>query len=157
MTEGRTWLPAYYLDEVVPPGKADPSDWIDRETEPRYFAMHNGFESEAGKQKIVAAGELVEFYCCDDYGSVLVTIERSGAFQAQGPIPTEATHFWDGDPDTLGSSMQEFADNWAAMMDSDESSATVEVRMAAWSDGPVMFRLVVEADGPKFKIEGKAS
>ncbi len=152
--EGRSWIPAAYLDEIVPPGRPDPSDWIGPEDGAGAFVLYPAFKHDASAIVVKATpGDVVGFYWCDDHGEVLVRIERSGAFKADGAIPPEATHFWaGGDPDTLASTMEEFAEQMSMTFDADEGGASVEVRMATWAEKPVQFRLSVEAAGPKFNM-----
>lgn len=138
----REWWPAAYADEVMPPGKPRPDDFI-VEDGGRLFVGYRVDEKVIERDRDihkmpVAPGDIVAFICCDDLGAVDVIVNADGTFQVEGEIPPRATHFMSpGDVDSLASSIEEFAANAAAYVrDTGQEVFPFRdtCRLAWWSD-----------------------
>jgi hypothetical protein len=156
-TEGRKWWPQEVCDEVMPPGLDSPDQFIvagDTYTWRLDYpaGMPGVDDGERGLfRQPLKDGDIVKFVCCDDLGSVELTIRPDRTFDVAGVVPAYATHFWfAGDVGSLGGDLDEliaiYFETWGAGMD---EPAVEFARMAWWSDGrPYKFTLT--ADGPRF-------
>lgn len=155
--KGRSWWPLDWADEVMPPGRADPNDWlIDasghfyigyrldatdvNEHEKRYFSRG------------VDCGDIVKFICSDDLGSLDVEISKDGSYRVlEGVVDPRATHFWSGgNSDSLADSMGEYAKFVAELLDAGEFPMRDTVRMAWWSD-QLPYKLVYGIEKTRFE------
>jgi hypothetical protein len=177
----RKWWPSELLDESMPAGRASPTDWIiGRDDKPGTFIVA-GWDGEEGSEdsdpgrQTVSADEVIGFAWSEDRGEIDILVKEDGTYEIMPgqpdllepdrpprltEIPPDATHFWEQyDTDTLGSSMAEFAENWAqnARDAGEELPARVTVAMYHWSD-EIPHRLVVGEDGtPRFEPVEKTS
>lgn len=154
----RKWLPEHLTDEVSPPGRASPDAWIiGRVADPdgdddlwRIGGWEADDEPVDDTRRDMRPGEVVTFVYVVDLGEVDVTIDPDGGYAAHGPVPAEATHFWErGDTDTLACSLTEFADCYAENTLPGDLPDRIRVRMAQWS-GEIPHRLLVEVGQAHF-------
>jgi hypothetical protein len=155
----REWYPAYAADEWMPPGRPDPSAFI-FEKGGEIFIGYCDDDRDASDNdrdcvnRKVMPGDIVQFLCCDQLGSVDVVINEDGTSHVvDGVIPENVTHFMAaGDIDSLSDSMEEFAKNahaWARS--ADETFPYRETcSMARWSD-ELPHKLIHTADGWRFE------
>jgi len=146
----RVWIPEEYLDEVTPPGRASPSEWIEDNVAGRALAPAWDFEKSA--PIALERGQVVNFYWCDTHGHVLIRLQRDGSFKIlSGAVEPAATHFWRvGDPESLADTLEEFAKQEAQSIPGGEDIADIDVQMATWSEGGVPHALVVEGNSARF-------
>jgi hypothetical protein len=154
-TTERKWWPLDWVDESMPPGGDGPDAFLFRENGKIMLGYSPGFEDafeheRAQFNKPIAEGDIVEFFCSDDFGEIEVTIMRGGSFTAHGAAAPEANWFWvegsDIGMDTLAEVCKEFANNG---LDHPEGER-VTIRMIRQSTLPQ--KCVVGADGkPRFE------
>ena len=149
----RTWLPEDYLDETVPPGRSDPTDWIKGPGQDGTFEMAPAFGNDDEGQPIkMKPGDIKSFYWCDPLGCVNVKVRRDGTFEVLGDVPPEATNLWCSETGVLGDDPADFAKQSLEYIDDGKTEQVFEMDMAAWANAGVPHQLVLEADGPKFKM-----
>lgn len=150
---GRTWIPEDYLDEEVPPGRPDPTDWIKGAAADGAFEIAPAYDFDDEVTAIrVRPGDVKSFYWCDPLGSLDVKVRRDGTFEVLGAVPPEATNFWCRETGVLGDDPADFAKQSVDYLDDGEAEGVFEMAMAAWASAGVPHQLVLEADGPKFKM-----
>lgn len=150
---GRTWLPEDYLDEEGPPGRADPSEWIKGPAPNGAFEMARAFDFDTDAPVIlVKPGDVKSFYWCDPLDSVNVKVRRDGTFEVLGEVPEAATNFWCRETGVLGDDPKDFAAQSFEYVEPGKDEQVFEMEMSAWSNAGVPHQLVLEADGPKFKM-----
>lgn len=143
MSDDRKWWPMEWADEVMPPARACPDDFIIKTSDGEYFLGYafdakDATDSEKRTfSRKIDCGDIVEFLCCDPLGAVDVRIMPDGTWTASDPIPERATHFWaNGDSDTLADTMDAFV---AIYLECEPTSVSQErtetVSMAWWSEG----------------------
>lgn len=147
--DARKWWPTAIVDEGMPEGRASPTDWIVRLDDG--FALADG-DKDGEPWLVVAIGDIVEFTFAVSRGEVAVTIHPDGGYEAHGPVPDDATYFWEhGDSYTAADTMAEFARFWAECASPSEPER-IDVAMNRW--GEELFRLCLDPDGkPKFVAE----
>lgn len=145
----RKWWPADWADEWMPPSRSSPDGFIQNVEGDPYlgYPLHDPCVTECEKRQFnqrIAVGDIVQFLCCDDLGSVSIELRADGSYRADAPFDSTATSFWiAGDNDTLADSMDEFA---RLYVESDHSGGVpqrLDVRLARWSD-PIPHKLVVK-------------
>lgn len=151
-TEGpRLWVPSIYVDEISPPGRPSPQDWLARLDDGAPCLAPAEIEPEdpgAGRTP-VALGEIVKFQWTQDFGLIEVTVSKDGTFTAHQQPHAEATHFClYGDSDTTGYGLAEFARCLAQNGLEGEEERFV-VHCYTWSDD-VPHVLVSGSDGLRF-------
>jgi|SRR5579885_763036 len=154
----RHWWPADWADEVMPPGRPAPDDFI-IDADGHYWLGYAFDAKDASDQdkryfsRRLERGDIVNFISCDDLGEAEIAIKSDGSFDiVSGAISPAATHFWcPGDMDTLAGSIEAFARQYVG----DECPAIVTLAMARWSDS-VPHRLVIDfrdfAAKPRFEV-----
>lgn len=98
--------PECYLDEVMPPGRADPNAWIvDIDGAPQLAG--DGFDGE-GSTALVD-GQIVRFWRCDIYDTIELTLTRDGySFAPEPPTVFEQCCILEGwQADTLATCVEE--------------------------------------------------
>jgi hypothetical protein len=166
----RQWWPEDWLDEINPPGRATPSDFVIKAGSHFWlgYALDAEDVDEQDKRyfsKPLSIGDVVEFCCCDDLGEIEVAIYRDRNFFVRGGAQPrrridQATHFWlAGNSDTLASTLAEFVRDYEFDEMSRSTSTTgveyVEtIKIARWSDA-IPHKLVATFN-PTGKIGGAA-
>ncbi|WP_337996190.1 hypothetical protein [Oleispirillum naphthae] len=102
----KKWVPTDYIDEVTPPGRATPDDWIVE------GAGLGGFD-ETDPPMPLNEGEIVLFDWVVDLGRATVLIEEDGTYDCTVPIPVPPPGgtfhvFIPFDPDTMALDMDTF-------------------------------------------------
>ena len=104
-------VPRDFIDEITPPGRAHPNDWITWEGGETPIRIAWG-DDEPEIVRDLAPGEFVFFAGPIGHGSVRFLLRSDGSWDTSRPIPSEANAFWQvGEPDTWGDSADEFARN----------------------------------------------
>ena len=149
------WYPADWVDEVCPPARSAPGEFI--------VPFLGGFElgyaekqqSELHNQPL-KAGDVVEFVSCDRLGDVEATLRPDGSYDLHGTIdPSHNVVIVDGDIDTLHESFDALikalkastTDQWYSLREmifsEGESEKRVTLEFANWSDPqPYLFEIV---------------
>jgi hypothetical protein len=148
----RKWMPAEYQDEVVPPARATPSDWI--------VKLNDGAPALAGGDpdetpgRALKDGDVVEFDWVEDYGNHQLTFKEAEddtgycglTWEIDGDIPTASAggHMAVAEVDdweSVMSSLDEFAE---ALIDNNPPTPgdRIVVKFYAWSGyrTPLVFR-----------------
>lgn len=137
----RKWLPSIYQDEIVPPARATPADWIIRLDDGAY-ALAAGFPDHDSNPTRLTDGQEVEFDWTEKHGTAEFTLHEDGTWSMTRPMPTTIGGAmlvaFEGDWDSMADSMALFAecaiDNHAC--DREEANTVV---FYAWSDTPHRF------------------
>jgi hypothetical protein len=144
----REWWPAFLAREDGPQGRPDPADWIVSDRKRRLLI--DGI-APSGERPILGAGSVVAFRWRECRAAVEVTIAPDGSIDPHGPLPRDATHFWDiCDSGTVMSSLDELALFHAEGL---TSPVRLRVRMCRWSPRDVLLRLDVAGGRPRFVAE----
>ena len=143
----RLYIPAVYVDEVCPEGRAVPSAWIGSPAAEVWYLAAG--EEDEDPEIFLTPGKVVEFAWVERLGEVEVEIREDGTHVARSPVPAGITHFTFG-LDLLADSLDEFVREWLTLgMELDEDRLVL-VDMARWSERNEAFRFEVTADGPRF-------
>lgn len=127
----RRWWPAEAVDESLPASRPSPTDWIFGHERGGYL-LRAGDDGEAAGT-FVDVGDVVDFLFSEERGSVEITVNPDGSFEANGPIPP-ATHFWQaGETETVSMSVSELAKNHAEYALQGEPER-IQVDAYFWSD-----------------------
>ena len=143
------WTPEVYLDEVVPPPRATPSDWIvGREGDRWRLADINGDDDPSDPDAYrltVAEDDVVAFCAYEDHGIHEVLVDADGGVTSNRALPVGTHYAVPGDIDTLAETLEEFGKQFAENVGAD----IVEVAIYSWSEA-VPHRLVVEGGAARF-------
>lgn len=90
------YWPEQLVDEVMPPGRDSPEEWLTGEPPNVLLVVNPGDEDWGGGLRTIALadGDIIEFARCENfaaYGDVTLTIEASGAWSINAPMPHKAT------------------------------------------------------------------
>ncbi len=149
------WLPDFLLDEICPPPKPRPEDWLialppdDKgPTERRW--MITDAEDERSDARVVKIGDTVAFCLHRSWGVHEIEIQRDGTFTAPIEIPAEANCFCEsGDNDSFMDTIDGFARQYAEVewsLGVAEFPLTIAVHIYQWSD-PVEANLNLDEVG----------
>jgi len=159
----RRWWPACLVDEIMPPGRERPEDWLSPDA--AGVTTIRWDDEKASVAGTITPGEAVTFMWWEERGSVQITIMPDGSWNLEDPrdggtvdmftgeaVPLapaarvdEANWFAEAsDYETMSDSMDSFARNWAANDTVDPEGERLTVVMGFWHDG-VAF--AVSADG----------
>lgn len=130
----RQWWPDFMCDEVMPPAKTSPAEWLEIDAAAggdivlgRMIEEDEGFRF-AGE--IVMPGQVVEIHYCDDLGTLDVTLAEDGTFTVHGVPPEGFTQCWNTDePESCGDNLLELV---AHERDLDTSARTFEAGFVRW-------------------------
>lgn len=126
----RKWWPEHMLDESMPPGKTDPSEWLAFEG-PRI--LFGRLTSEAGDPgEVVAVGDEVTLAYADDLGIRPVTFHADGTFTVEGGEPEGWNRIWDEDEhEDVGDDLATHARN---LREWENLPYTQELRFLKWGE-----------------------
>lgn len=151
----RKWLPAEWLDEVVPIMEASPVAYVEREGEGWALRLPKGNPSRSDDHEEdcwhtkIEPGQIVGFCWTEDYGHFSLTVDDDGRWKLDRPVPETATHFWlPFDTETLAESVEDLVkgNDWTGPTD----PGTHTMGAYFWSD-EVKFRFEISTDGqPRF-------
>lgn len=147
MSSTRTWLPADYLDEVIPTPRPSPSDWII--TLPGDAYALAPAEDDHEPREILKAGDVVEFYWTESYGTVDIDIRAAGTFAVVGGTvdPRANCVRADFDNDTVDDSVASLAENW---IENGRDPGVFVVDQYSWSKGEDYRFETAASEGPRF-------
>jgi len=101
------WVPADYVDEVSPPGRASADDWIIRLAD---GALALFGDDEIGvNPRLLRDGEIVCFMTTTAWGEGTVTVSADGNFIASRPMPPAAEQVWIPFDGPLADSLEDLA------------------------------------------------
>lgn len=152
MTE-RRYLPADYLDEVVPTPRPSPSEWI--VTLPgNSYALVPIEEDDEEPSHFLRAGDVVEFNWIESYGLIEVTIAADGSFTSSRTPDPRANCVWiPWDSETIDESIASFARNWIKnRIGYGKKPTTIELEQYAWSAQSERYRFELSSSGPRFVL-----
>lgn len=155
------WFPADWVDEVCPPSRSKPDDFI--------VPVTGGFELGYADQQLcelhnqpLKVGDVVAFVSCDRLPDVEATLRPDGGYELHGIIdPSHNTVIVDGDIDTLHESFEALINEIRSPADPDfatkemifsegEVEKRVMLSFANWSD-PQPFLFEVDDGKPVFR------
>ncbi|TPL30218.1 hypothetical protein [Mesorhizobium sp. B2-4-7] len=174
----RRWWPSALFDEQMPPGRAQPQDWLKPDLS-GITIIRDEDDPEAGILATMLPGEIAEFVWHERRGSVEILLMLDGTWSLADPrddrtidmfrpepeTPAEPTELppsariaaanwfaWEEDYETMADTMDGFAQAFAYMDPPDAEGSRITVDMGYWCDG-VKFR--VSADGKSLEpIDG---
>lgn len=135
------WIPAAYQDEVIPPPRNHPSDWIKRLPGDAY-ALAPIDDDEGGEPHILRDGETISFSWTTDYGDAEFTLGAGDEWSVDREPHPDTTHVMViFEPDTLGygkgrSALEAFAKQ---MIEMHMPAETYSIRYYAWCEDDVPF------------------
>jgi hypothetical protein len=143
------WLPAAWMDELVPPPHVEPSDFIRGPVGNEWLIApppeDGSWADEEHCRMWVSPGETVEFKALREWPDITVTIGADGEVVWHDPIPDGATLFCiAGDPETAADTIKNALDGY------DYSGDTVDIACYDWSRS-ARFRLVVDGTEARFE------
>lgn len=141
----RQWIPRECADEGGPATRASPDDWITPLPGDAY-GLASGDEAwnAESEPRILTEGETVGFWWCESQGSATFEIKADSTWAVDPEPSPDVTHIWSlCDPESLGFSMQEFAEG---MIRVDSTPDEFQIEYATWSKEDVLFRF----EGGKF-------
>lgn len=160
--EGRLWWPACWGDEVMPPGRPTPDEFLIRLDDGR---LQIGYADDATDvsdddrayfSQPVKDGDIVRFTSCDHLGLAKVFFTQNGGYHiVEGAEPPEAN--WcriEIDNDTISESLEQLAGVARESFLGDDFHDSHTVSFARWSE--VSLRLQLAADGPRFVMVSDA-
>lgn len=113
MSEGV--VPLCYVDEITPPPREHPNDWILKVGEQFYFATPDGFytDEETGPDPLFD-GCIYGFERLESFGEATLTIKDDKSYALDREMPDGAESVYVSyDPDTLSGSIAELIENCA--------------------------------------------
>ena len=148
MTE-RKWVPAEYQDEVVPPGRSSPNDWITRMSDGApALASGDPSEDDDVAGRALKPGEVVDFDWVETYGQRSLTFRCGGdgwTWELDGDEPIaspggDMTVAEVGNWESMMPGLEDFASAYAK--NGVEDGETITVLFYAWSHRhtPFVFR-----------------
>lgn len=160
----REWLPTEWIDEIYPPTKPSPDDFVIGSSGCWYigYAADDKDASEDDRDSFhlpVVVGDIVRFSHVDDYGWVEVTFRNSGGYEAHGELPPDDVGCWiPFDEMTACDSFAEFAqrvekagdDVRSAVFKPGDGDVRVTLRFSKWVHD-VPHRLVLIDGKPHFE------
>ncbi|MFG1465227.1 hypothetical protein V5F77_20295 [Xanthobacter sp. DSM 24535] len=157
----RTWWPEFLVDEVMPPGKAHPTDWIlwdgggAAAADVLAFRVGgSGADDDGDDPSDVYAMWVTEIECLDftwsePRGSREVTVYPDGTYRVEGGAPADFTNCWEmGEPESCAETLEEFAREFASNARDMDNPEVVAVHFLKWGDQP--FRLQIVDGAPTF-------
>lgn len=142
----RKWMPHEYQDEVVPPARHSPSDWIIRLSDGAYaLATGDQFGDAEEPGRPVKEGDIVLFDWTENYGNRNLTFSRSDdgwTWALHGDEPTASPGYdmmvaESGNWESMMPSLDEFASEYTDYIEAD--GETITVVFYSWSRQPTPF------------------
>ena len=139
------WLPADLMDEMIPPPRNSPNDWVGS-LDDGAAAIIAGADDGGSAEKIclLRDGDVVKFCSMTRHGSAILTLMAERQWSVDTPMPKEAEQVcaingWQ--VKSLALSVEECAE---ALFDYDAEPGDYELSYYTWSDGiPFVFDAAV--------------
>lgn len=147
MSDPILWWPTSYMDEVMPPGRIHPSDWLMRLDDGAwaYGVPLDEVDRVGIEPTRLVEGQVVGFSECETLGDYTMRVERDGTFTwPQGAPPERTTHLWQ-DEDVL--TMSETAEQMAEHIGEWGGVGDYEISALRWGDGTDYRFEIVEGEG----------
>lgn len=147
----KRWVPERYVDEVTPPARATPTDWVMRRGSS--FVLAPAFDE--AEPRWLRDGEVVEFSWTEAHGTAQLTIADDGTWTCTRDMPeTEGGTMlviFDGDWETMDESIASLVENNSL---NGGEPGEHDIRFYAWSDKTTKFRF---RDGAFHTLEAAAA
>ncbi len=146
----REWLPADYGDEVIPPCRAMPNEWIVQRPSGGYALAPNNLTCLSDNEtpssgRVLADGDIILFDWREMHGNLGLTFDADGGWLLDGfePVASPGSSMLmaiDGDWDAAAFSLDDLCTDYSRC--NDGPTETVQVSFWAWSDAsePFVFR-----------------
>ena len=135
-TQTATWLPADLMDEMIPPPRNSPDDWVGS-LDDGAPAIIAGVDDGGTAEKIclLRDGDTVKFCSMTAHGSAILTLKTERQWSVDRAMPPEAEQVcaingWQ--IESLALSVEECAE---ALFDYDAAPGDYELSYYTWSDG----------------------
>lgn len=159
----RTWMPSHMQDEIIPPPRPTPGDWIVGPVGDRWLIAGDEDADAVGRdasRRTLAPGETLDFEWNEIGETFEAVIFADGRCELPaGGEPPQASQYWlPGDTDSMAFGWESFVSQQADWIrSSGGESELLEVQPYTWSD-PVPHRLVVEDGAARFEpVEPEAA
>jgi hypothetical protein len=130
----RKWLPAFYVDEVIPSPRDTMDSWITRVGDAFFIA---GLHDDDDLSWRLSNGDIVDFEWTEqDHGHAQVTIEADGTYACSRDVPTiegGTMHMAeDFNNESVADCLKTFVENW--LRDCGDLPAVVDIHFFAWGN-----------------------
>lgn len=141
------WVPSHLVDEVTPPSRPSPDDWLADRKPVEGACVLAGWDDdpEGESRRQYEIGDVVKFSALYSYPSVRVRVFADGTWAADDPIPAEAESFWEPDAEILADSLGELVSQFCEDDVRTETQVLV-VRAYTWTE-PQAFVLQLSDSG----------
>ena len=130
--DDRQWWPEFMADEVMPPGRASPADWID--AEPKLDGDGSLVIGGENYNRSFGPGDVINFIWSEPRGMVEVTFKSDGSYLVVGGEPADYTNCWiPCDTDTVSGDLEELAKTMQEYLVGEAAEGTEVVGFAKWS------------------------
>ncbi len=146
------WTPGHLVDEVTPPPRATPSDWIIGLAPASTAYLIAGFEDDAGQpegRRTLAVGETMAFMPFQTSASCPSRCSRTELQMFSIPSPAGATFFCDGEGYCFGSGIGEVVEQFCNANGKPEDAELLAIGAYHWGKAQP-FRLAIST------VTGKA-
>jgi hypothetical protein len=108
----KDYVPTCFADEVTPPPRATPDDWLVHR-DGKYFLTSGAAYEDEESDVAVAHGEAVPFSRLEEFPDATLTVAKGGAWTCDPPAPEGAQHVMiDDDPDSMDDSVENLVANF---------------------------------------------
>ncbi|MCA0027382.1 MULTISPECIES: hypothetical protein [unclassified Mesorhizobium] len=150
----RKWWPAAMFDESMPPGRADPQDWLKPDASGTTMVRDND-EPEGRALAVILPGAIAEFVWHEQRGSVEITLMPDGTWLLVDPRDDRTIDMFQPElqptaPATLPPSAMIAASNWFAW---DEDYETVADTMDVFASDLADMSAPIPADGVRITVD----
>lgn len=162
MAEALEWFPADWVDEVCPPSRSAPGEFIVQVSGGFELGYADPDDAEMHNQPL-KIGDVIQFITCDRLPDVEATLRSDGSYELHGTIPpSHNVVIVDGNIDTLQESFDALiaalkapADDWMHVREmifvENETESRVTLEFANWSD-PLPYLFEVAGGKPVFTL-----
>lgn len=151
MSAAPLWVPEHLFDEVTPPPKPTPTDWIIGLAPASTVYMIAGcgeYEQECETATTLAVGATMDFMPFRDFGTIVVEVRPDGDGIVLDPIPAGASSFCDPDGECFGGDVGEVVAQFCEANGKPDETVTLRVSAYDWGTAQP-FRLTISAETGK--------
>ena len=136
----RKWLPAEYVDEVIPTPRASAAEWL-LQVDGKFYLAGNDIAGDTAPREL-REGEILQFDWTEDHGTAELEILSPTEWRGEDRMPTTpAGHMvmceagnWDSQSDNIATFVECYCD-----FNKPNLPETVTVEFYAWSNVPTLY------------------